>query len=636
MPISYAEAVHPSLLTDDELYAEAVSLQRACDRDALCDPLSLARNLDSRIVSRKHLRVAARAIAQLEHGGGGRLMIVMPPQVGKSVLAGVWTPYWWLTRYPTDRLIIASYAASLAHDRGRDVRNLVQAYGERYDLRLDRSSKAKHNWMLETSGGIRTAGIGGGITGVPANLGIIDDPIKGRAEADSPVTREKVWNWYSGDFYSRLSPGAPIIIMMTRWHDDDLIGRLLDDQGTVEQGGKWTMVYLPAIAMEPDPKMGIPPDALGRAPGVPLTHPRIDPKDEARALAHWEDKRTSSTPRDFNALYQGNPRPTEGALLSRQLLRQRRDFYPTATPVKHGVAVDPSGGGRSTAGVVGGWVGDDGRLYWCADRTEVMSSERWGDAACMLAAELDADMIWVEANYGGDMYRVISSSWDQLRRRAYAYRDAHPAGATGVDADLVKLGATPEHYSRQLGLSGKLPRTVVEWALVVASEPTSDETSAIYGNSDEARKVRGAARKLLAKALAEAGITTPAVVVAGAIAAARYTRIAPTVAPSNAKVGKKLRAEPVAQQVSNDRIRTCVPLPELEDEWATWSEEFDYSPGRIDASVHLALQMLPIPGAEALVSSPAGINRAQAEASGAAGMPRIARQQGALPFVGFK
>lgn len=635
MALEFHEAVHPSLLTDDELYAEAVALQAACDRDALADPLSLARNLDPLMVSRRHLRVASRAIAEIEPGSGARLMIVMPPQVGKSKLAGVWTPFWWLCQNPTHRGIIGSYAASLAVDRGREVRSLVHRFGHRFGLTLDRSSKAKNNWLLSTGGGIKSAGVGGGITGTPANIGIIDDPIKGRAEADSPTIREKIWNWYSGDFYSRLSPGAPVIIMMTRWHEDDLIGRLLAEQGTIEQGGRWRLIFLPSLAVDPDPKLHIPPDSMGRAKGEPLTHPLIGPKDEERLRAHWEDKRTSSTTRDYNALYQGCPRPVEGALLSRQLLRQRRDFFPAAKPVKYAIAVDPSGGGRSSCGIVGGWLGDDKRLYFCADRTDVMSSERWGDAVCMLAAELEAYQVWVERNYGGDMYRVINTAWDQLRRRAYAYRDKHPAGADGVDAGLAALGATREHGG-SLAMAPDLPRHVVEAALTLASEPTDDETSAIYGNSDDAAKLRATARKHLARTLADHGVTTPAPVMAGVIAAARYTRLAPTVAPSNARLNKRLRAEPVAHQFSADRVRTSAPLPELEDEWATWTDEYDYSPGRIDASVHLALRLLPIPGTGAQGASPAGVTRSQAQGSGAAGMPRIPRTTGDLPFGGFK
>jgi len=636
MPVSYDEAVHPSLLTDDELLAQTLALRGQCDRDALSDPLSLARHLDARTVRRKHLRVASQAISELEPGGGGRLLIVMPPQVGKSRLAGTWTPFWWLCKYPTHRGIIGSYAASLAHERGRDVRNLVNLYGHRYGLKLDRSSKAKNNWMLETGGGIKSAGIGGGITGTPANIGIIDDPIKDRAEADSPVIREKVWNWYSGAFYSRLSPGAPIIIMMTRWHDDDLIGRLIVEQGLIENGGVWRLVYLPAVAMEPDEKMGIPPDSLGRPVGTPLPHPLIGPRDEEGCTRHWLDKRTSSTTRDWFALYQGCPRPTEGALVSRELLRQRRDYFPAAAPVKHGVAVDPSGGGRSTAGIVGGWLGSDGRLYWCADRSAVMPSEQWGDTACMLAAEIDSDTIWVEANFGGDMHRVVATSWDQLKRRAAGYRDRHPAGAAGIDAELIRLGATREH-GPHLAMSPKLPAKMIECALILANEPLPDETSAIHGNSDKAAKTRGQARKLLARMLTDAGVSTPAVVVAGVIAADRYlTRHAPAVAPSWARKGKRLRAEPVAQQLSADRIRTAVTLPELEDEWATWTDEYDYSPGRIDASVHLALQMLPIPGADALVSTPTGVSRQQAAGSGAAGMPIIPRTTGYTPLGGWK
>lgn len=637
MPVSYEEAVHPSLLTDDELIAQSLAMRAQLDRMALKDPLSLARHLDPRTVSRAHLRIASQEIAKLEPGGGGRLMIVMPPQVGKSRLAATWTPFHWLCKYPTTRGIIGSYAASLAHERGRDVRNLVTQYGHRYGLSLDRSSKAKNNWMLETGGGIKSAGVGGGITGSPANLGIIDDPFKDRAEADSPVIRNKVWDWYSGAFYSRLSPGAPIIIMQTRWHEDDLIGRLLKEQGEIGDGGVWKLVYLPAIAMEPNAELHIPEDALGRAPGDPLTHPLIAPGDVDGALKHWMDKKNSSTPRDWAALYQGSPRPTDGSLVTRELLRQRRHYTTFVTPTKRQVAVDPSGGGRSVAGIIGGWLGEDGKLYLSADRSGVMSSELWSEAACMLAAEMDADVIWVEHNYGGDMHRVVPQAWDDLRRRAAGYRDRHPAArAAEVEAVLVTLGATREH-GPDLAMSPKLSPILLHSALMAANEPLPDETSAIEGNSERAVKIRQRALRRLAVLLETYGITTMAPeVLAGEIAAARYlSRLTPAVKPSSARVGKRLRAEVVAQQFTSDNLRFAVPMPECEEEWATWSDESKYSPGRIDASVHLALRMLPIPGADALVSTPTNVSRSQAESSGAAGMPIIPRTQGYRPLGGF-
>src|SRR5690606_5721943 len=142
---------------------------------------------------------------------------------------------------------------------------------------------------------MRAAGVGGSLTGMAGDIGLIDDPHKDRAEADSEEIRENVWDWYSSTFSTRLSPGAPRILIMTRWHPDDLAGRLIKQEGTVDEGGKWIIIVLPAFAREGDP--------LGREPGEPLTHPKIDEDDAEGARAHWEEKRRTSTPRDWAALY---------------------------------------------------------------------------------------------------------------------------------------------------------------------------------------------------------------------------------------------------------------------------------------------------------------------------------------------
>lgn len=524
-------AVDPGMLDDIALQAELRALMPLADRDALADPLTLAMHLDKRMVSRPHLRVIAEALAGLSTSDGSRVLITTPPQVGKTQLA-IWGIFWWLAKHPSARVIIGSYGTQLATKRGRAIRKLVQAHGRRYGLEQEQGVGAAGDWQLTTGGGVRSAGMGAGITGEPANFALIDDPVKGRSEADSPARREQAWNWWSGDLTSRLAPGAPVLLVMTRWSDDDVAARLLAEEGTVEHGGRWRVVCMPAIAVAEDAEHGIFPDGLGREPGDPLSHPMIPTSNRALLLRHWQDKRKTSTARDWGALYQGNPRPVEGALVDREVLRKRRCFRTEVMGIKHAVAIDPSGGGRDTAGIVAGFLGVDRRVYLTHDLSGKMPTEQWAETACQLAYDTAADRIYVESNFGGDMARrVVRAAWK----------------------DLVDRGSIP---------ASVLP---------------------------------------------------------------------PQILMVNARKGKVLRAEPIAQQIILDNVRLAAPLPELEEEWATWQPTSTTSPGRIDASVHLIVGLLPIAGLQALsgsVSSAAKVSRRIASGSGAAGMPYINRGTG--------
>lgn len=514
-------------MTEAELLAEAEAIQRANDQAALADPATLMRHLVPTYKRRAHLRIVGQAMADLRGCTGGRLMILTPPQVGKTVTAVVGGAFWWLCLNPAHRVIVGSYGNSLALNRGRSVRKLVAEHGHRYDLRLERGSQATNDWLLTTGGGMRSVGVGAGVAGVPGDIAIIDDPHKSRAEADSVRRRDAVHDWFSADITSRLSPGAPILLIMTPWHPDDIRGRLLADEGRVEEGGRWRVIHMPALCTDPDN------DPLGRPYGGPLPHPKIRAGDTTAALKHWEDKRRGSAVRDWFALYQGDPRPSEGALLSRQQLRRQRCYGDTpecgpcnTNPLKHAVSVDPSGGGRDTAGIVAGYLGSDKRLYLTHDESGVMGSDQWSRKTCELAASTDADRIIVETNFGGDMATLaVRTAWDALRRE---------------EIDEWRELVDPDVLARHRGDITRVPA---------------------YRD--------------------------------GAV----YNRLAPRIVVVRAKKGKLLRAEPIAQQWVEDRIRTAAYLPDLEEEWATWQPDQSDSPGRIDASTYLAYGLLPVPTA---------------------------------------
>lgn len=195
-----------------------------------------------------HHEVIASALEDVESGKIDRLIIMVPPRHGKSELASIRFPAWYLGKNPTKEIITASYSADLAIDFGAKTRGLIedeqyQAIFEELKLRQDERAKAK--WLTEKGGGYTSVGVGGSLTGRGAHVLIIDDPIKNRDEAESEVYRSKVWSWYTSTAYTRLEKGGAIILILTRWHMDDLAGRILASP----DAKRWTVISLPAIAL---------------------------------------------------------------------------------------------------------------------------------------------------------------------------------------------------------------------------------------------------------------------------------------------------------------------------------------------------------------------------------------------------
>jgi len=215
-------------------------------------------------------------------------MVFMPPRSLKSETVTIRYPVYRLARLTSLRVIIGAYNQTLASRFSRKARRIAE---QCFDLATDR--KAAYDWETPSGGGMRAVGVGAGITGVGGDLILIDDPVKNREEAESEVYREKVWQWYTDDLYTRLEPGGALVLVMTRWNEDDLAGRILKS----EMAADWEVVSLPAIAEEDD--------ALGRAPGTPLCKDRYD-------LKALEDIRRTQGEYSFQALYQQRPSAREG------------------------------------------------------------------------------------------------------------------------------------------------------------------------------------------------------------------------------------------------------------------------------------------------------------------------------------
>jgi predicted phage terminase large subunit-like protein len=252
--------------------------------------------------------------AAVERKESPRLMLFMPPRHGKSELASKTFPAWHLGRNPKHEVIASSYAADLAMDFSRKVRGLIadNQYGSIFpNTALDKKSSAAERWNTSKGGGYVAAGVGGAITGRGAHIGIIDDPIKNREDAESATNRQKIKDWYTSTFYTRLAPGGGVLVILTRWHDDDLAGWLIE-QGK-EGGDQWEIVRYPAIAVA---------DEKYRLKGQALHSDRypVDALDRIkRAVGD----------RDWSALYQQNPVPDEGAYFQKDWFKYEENTPPT-------------------------------------------------------------------------------------------------------------------------------------------------------------------------------------------------------------------------------------------------------------------------------------------------------------------
>ncbi|KXK03775.1 MAG: Terminase-like family protein [Acidobacteria bacterium OLB17] len=242
-----------------------------------------------------HQQFICEKLDAVTRGKTKRLMVFMPPRHGKSELVTIRYAAFRIVHDPTLNIILASYNQKLANRFSRRVKRIVEKFVTMADDR-----KAAEEWETKAGGGMRAVGVGGGITGFGAGLVIIDDPVKSRADAESTVRRENASLWFNDDIYTRLEPEAPIILIQTRWHEDDLAGRLIRD---MEDGEKWEIVDLPALA-EAD-------DALGRKPGEALWPERFS---EARLAAIRRRQGSYS----FEALYQQRPIPRAGGLFKRE------------------------------------------------------------------------------------------------------------------------------------------------------------------------------------------------------------------------------------------------------------------------------------------------------------------------------
>lgn len=267
----------------------------------------------SRYVAAKHHRAMDVTLEEVEKGNMRRLIIVMPPRHGKSEKCTRIFPAWFVGRDPYRQVILGGYSETFAENEfGAKIKRFVlsPAYKQVFpDATLAGGSKAVDNLVFREGGNIASVGRGGATTGRGADLFIIDDPVKDRKEANSKTIRDQIWEWFNDVVKTRLvNEFAAVIIIMTRWHEDDLVGRLTDPKNPHypyhELENPWLILDLPALALEDDP--------IGREKDTALWPERFS--------TSYLRKLRLESPKTFSALYQGRPAPEDGTYFHREHL----------------------------------------------------------------------------------------------------------------------------------------------------------------------------------------------------------------------------------------------------------------------------------------------------------------------------
>jgi predicted phage terminase large subunit-like protein len=239
-----------------------------CDDPWRATPATMAEKLSrGKWLPYEYLVKLSDKIVECVRTPDGRLIINMPPRHGKSLTISHWTPTWYLSENPTHNVMLASYGAILAARYGRMTRNTIAQNQTALQIKLSADSKSGAQWELETGGGMLSSGVDGGITGWGYHLGLIDDIVKDWKQAQSAAYHENVVEWFNSTFYPRAEPGASIIVLMTRWHRNDLTGYLMRPENEGGHMDDWESMVVPALAENED-------DPIGREIDAPLNPDR--------------------------------------------------------------------------------------------------------------------------------------------------------------------------------------------------------------------------------------------------------------------------------------------------------------------------------------------------------------------------
>lgn len=363
-----------------------------------------------------HHQVLIDRLEAIERGDIRRLMVFMPPGSAKSTYASVVFPAWFMGKGRRRNVIVATYASDLARKIGRRMRSVVKqrAYVDVFGTGLSSESSAADEWALENGNEFMGGGILSGITGNRADLIVIDDPIKGRAEADSEVIRKRTRDEYNDSILTRLKPGGRVVLIQTRWHEDDLAGGLLPEGWDGESGPllcndgmTWEVLCIPAQCDRRD-------DPLKRPIGEMLWQ-------EWFTEEHWRQYRANA--RTWSALYQQRPKPDEGSYFQRAAFKRFEDHQLPRSLRYYGTsdyAVTEDGGDFTRLTIWGVDSQSPPNVYRVASWGGQTSSDVWIGEQCDLIARWRPSAFYGEA---GVIQKAIEPMLrEAMRRRRVACR----------------------------------------------------------------------------------------------------------------------------------------------------------------------------------------------------------------------
>jgi predicted phage terminase large subunit-like protein len=432
----------------------------------------MARKLDSKTVSSAALDlIDAELVALTDDPDTDALMIFLPPQEGKSQRVSRRYPEWRLEHDPSLRIAIVSYMEELALRWGRDIKQDIRLAQGELPISIRQDSGAAGRWETPQGGGVYCVGVGGPLSGKPVDLLIIDDPVKDRAAAESATVRDSTWDWWESVALERLGPGSKVVLVMTRWHEDDLAGRILSRPSPL----RWRVVKIPAIATGPD-------DPLGRQPGEELVSVR------GRAPGHFTNMRAGVSPYVFSGVYQQDPTAAEGNFFRRAAFRYWRAA--PGVPGRAGVWIDMEGrqfdladpavwrfatvdvaastSTRADFTVCSVWAIDRGGDLVLLDRRRqhvemadhfamvAPLRARWGFDICYVERQFYSKTLVADAQNAGIPVALVDADTDKVTRaipaagRVHAGRVWFPAQTAGCECGHCPDGAWLDEWCDEL------------------------------------------------------------------------------------------------------------------------------------------------------------------------------------------
>ena len=326
----------------------------------------------------RHHRLLIHHLERLARGDNDRLIVAMPPGSAKTTYASILFAAWFLAQGNGMNVAGLSHGADLAEKFSASIQQTIRRHSDVLGYGL--ASESVREWRTTNGGSYIAAGVGGSLTGRRLDCAIIDDPFKDRAAAESRVIRDAVWDWYQNVVYTRRVPGYRIMLIMTRWHLDDLAGRLLDAEAN--GGDKWEILRLPAIADSLQ-------DPLGRAIGEPLW-----PERESRA--ELDRIKANIGEYAFGALYQQDPQPPSGSFFNEAsfLIQGAPAPMPTRCDTVFAVIDTAVKTGKGNDGTAVLYCGYDAFRHRVASQSQTLPADREvGEIPLFL---LDWDYIQIE------------------------------------------------------------------------------------------------------------------------------------------------------------------------------------------------------------------------------------------------